>query len=192
MKEEAACKSAHKHMAQWKYKSEKFQQKESLIERYLEARKFLSELGSSKRQALEAKVLTYIVGTLLELWAQRCSSHRKKDSIHIVALIWNAILQIATLKRGVTEEIAKSIKKTIRSLKLPAIDIASQGNEQLSFRFPSLSDTDGSLDIGLSPVEFQLMHAGPYFDRSMGSQADPRVPDFEPLNLMGGNPRFWI
>ncbi|PLN77281.1 hypothetical protein BDW42DRAFT_198545 [Aspergillus taichungensis] len=155
LKEEAACKSAHKHIAQWKYKSEEFQQKESLMERYVEARKFLSELSSSKRQALEAEVLTYTVGTLLELWTQRCGSYKKKDSIHIVALIWNAILQIAKF-------------------------IKSQGNEKLSFRFPSLSDKDGNLAIELSPVEFQLMHAGPYFDRSMGSQADPRVPDFEP------------
>ncbi|PKY03050.1 P-loop containing nucleoside triphosphate hydrolase protein [Aspergillus campestris IBT 28561] len=179
-KAEAARKSVHKHMAQWKYKSSEFQQKESLMERYLEARKFLNGLDSSKRQVLEAEVLTYTVATLLEIWARRCSSHRRNDSTHIVALIWNAILRIAKLKKGVTEEIAKSIRKTIESLKLPVIDIASQGNEKLSFRFPSLSDMGGNLAIELSPVEFQLMHAGPYFDRSMGSRVDPRVPDFEP------------
>lgn len=36
------------------------------------------------------------------------------------------------------------------------------------------------LDIGTSSLEFQLVQAGPYLDRSMGSAPDPRVPDFEP------------
>jgi superfamily II RNA helicase len=32
----------------------------------------------------------------------------------------------------------------------------------------------------MSATDFQLIHAGPYFDRDMGSAPDERVRDFEP------------
>jgi superfamily II RNA helicase len=37
-----------------------------------------------------------------------------------------------------------------------------------------------TIKIALSPAEFQLLEAGPYLDRSMGSAPDSRVQDFEP------------
>jgi ATP-dependent RNA helicase DDX60 len=36
------------------------------------------------------------------------------------------------------------------------------------------------LNIRMSPLEFQLIHAGPFMDRNMDSAPDPRTPDFEP------------
>ncbi|EDN04396.1 predicted protein [Histoplasma mississippiense (nom. inval.)] len=83
---------------------------------------------------------------------------------------------------SITSEIL--ILETVKALRLPQVELGVQFSLKLSqaaVRFPLLEDAkNGVLDIGLSPTEFQLSHAAPFFDRNMYSAREPLVHDFEP------------
>lgn len=57
--------------------------------------------------------------------------------------------------------------------------IPSPRTTELSFQFSDVRSRKECLDTQLSPLEFQPTHAGPFFDRNMGSETDPWVHDFE-------------
>jgi superfamily II RNA helicase len=60
------------------------------------------------------------------------------------------------------------------------MDVCVQEERKLCFEFVSLDSKHSTMQVGISPLEFQLIHGGPYMDRNMGSAPDPRVYDFEP------------
>ncbi|KAL4898860.1 hypothetical protein BDW74DRAFT_184329 [Aspergillus multicolor] len=130
--------------------------------------------------SLQAEISAYMVSVLASAWMQDGDPHKLAGSIQIVALIWGTIQRIANLKNGVTDDITKHVDGTARVLKLPQIDLQFQKHRKLSFDFVRLDRTPGNIGVTLSPTEFQLVHAGPYLDRSMGSTPDSRVHDFEP------------
>ncbi|KAH8433897.1 putative DEAD/DEAH box helicase [Aspergillus melleus] len=163
----------------WKNMLGTFQKEPNHIKRYMQVSQYLKGLTKERRELIEPEVLLYIIDTLIHIWLDECNSNRKADSLHIPALIWHTILQIQN-KRGVTESIAKCVNNTIKTLEFPAISVPSEGKRPLSFSFISLSASKTNLSIELSPIDFQLTHAGPYLSRSMGSAPDPRVHDFEP------------
>ncbi|PWY93852.1 DEAD/DEAH box helicase [Aspergillus sclerotioniger CBS 115572] len=164
----------------WGNKCQGFEKETSLTRRYLKAREYLVSLEKEKRYLVEVEVLTYQVSTLVQLWKKKCASNEQEKSLSIVALIWYAILQISKAKQGITDEVGRRIQDTINVFNLPAIDISPNSAGRLSFEFTSLASPKVKLETGLSPVEFQLIHAGPYFDRNMDSAPDARVHDFEP------------
>ncbi|KAL2829195.1 hypothetical protein BDW59DRAFT_178546 [Aspergillus cavernicola] len=170
----------NKHLAAWNINVASFDKVTDHVTRYVQVKDHLSSLSAERRIGLEAEILAYIVSTLVNAWKGKCDTCHRDSSIQIVALIWHTIQQIARLKHGVTQEIAECIQSTVRALKLPAIDLPYQDKRQMSFAFAHFAITQGDISIALSPTEFQLIHAGPYLDRSMGSAPDPRVHDFEP------------
>ncbi|KAL4973435.1 hypothetical protein BDW66DRAFT_168658 [Aspergillus desertorum] len=138
------------------------QQNAKQVEQYVKVKQHLSNMPAEKRSVLQAEVLTYMLSTL------------------IVALIWQTIQQIANLKQRVTEDIVGHIRNTVQTMNLPYIDVQVQETRKLSFCFVQFDVTKGDVGVALSPTEFQLVHAGPYLDRSMGSAPDPGVHDSEP------------
>ncbi|RDW76742.1 putative DEAD/DEAH box helicase [Aspergillus mulundensis] len=169
-----------KHVATWSINVESFEKMPDLVTRYVKVKGYLANLPAEKRSALQAEILAYMVSILANAWVKELDSHQLHVSIQLAALIWQIIQQIASLKKGITEDIAKHIHGTVQALKLPQIDLQFQEERKLSFNFVRLDKTIGDFGITLSPTEFQLVHAGPYLDRSMGSAPDPRVHDFEP------------
>ncbi|PWY75483.1 DEAD/DEAH box helicase [Aspergillus heteromorphus CBS 117.55] len=176
---EKQAQTLNKQLKAWESKCRTFEQDSNLVQRYVSAREYLSSLRDEKRSLVEAEILTYLVSTLVRLWKQKCASKERGQSMSVVALIWHLILRISKVKQGITEDIAICIRRTTRALNLPAVDLSPDGTGALSFEFAPLKAGEQSLEIGLSPVEFQLVHAGPYFDRNMDSAPDSRV-DFEP------------
>ncbi|KAI9039192.1 putative DEAD/DEAH box helicase [Aspergillus affinis] len=163
----------------WKNMVNTFQNEANHIKRYIQVNQYLKGLLNDRREVVEPEILVYLMDILIRLWLDECKSNRKANSLHIAALIWHTILQIQK-KQVVTENIAKCVNDTIRTLNLPAISVPCEGKRPLSFSFVSLSSSKTNLSIEFSPIDFQLTHAGPYLDRSMGSAPDPRVHDFEP------------
>ena len=142
---------------------------------YKATERFLLGLPGDKRTAVEPEVLCYMLHTLLLLW----KSQIKARPLHIAALAWHTIKRTQKLKAGVSINIEKRVKDTIAALGLPPVELNVRDKRQISFDF-TIQLKQADLSIGLSHLEFQLAHAGPYLDRSMGSAPDPRVSGFEP------------
>ncbi|KAL4939941.1 hypothetical protein BDV06DRAFT_213885 [Aspergillus oleicola] len=176
-KQEQAVKS---HFAAWRRMVLDFEKELDYCTRYTKVQQYFSALSTDKRSAIRLEVLAYLTSTLVLAWKERCDTERREHSMHIVALIWHTVQEIAKAKHGLTRQIAECMEATVKVLNLPRLDIPRGENRDLSFNFAILNINMANTYIGLSPTEFQLVHAGPYMDRSMGSAADPRVHDFEP------------
>ena len=98
----------------------------------------------------------------------------------IAARIWHHIIRLAEMT-GLTMSIVSKIKLTIKILGLPKVTISTppSSDRPLCFQFSLDQDTRDDLSIAMDPKVFQLLHCGPYFDRSMDSAPDDRV-SFDP------------
>ncbi|KKK19142.1 hypothetical protein ARAM_001410 [Aspergillus rambellii] len=172
---------AEKQISNWKAMvGTQFDREKNYCLRYSKVKQYLLSLSEEKRRAAEVEILAYMVSTLALLWKEKCITDHRSSSLSVVALMWHTIQQIAKARCGITEEIAVCIRDIIRDLQLPELELLPQEKRGLSFQFASLRGKQPSISLGMPPVEFQLIHAGPYLDRNMGSAPDPRVRDFEP------------
>ncbi|KAL4787969.1 hypothetical protein BJX76DRAFT_368295 [Aspergillus varians] len=170
----------NKHFSALKVMTENFEMERDYSTRYIKVKQYLEGLPPDKRNTVEVEVLAYMTSTLVLVWKERCKTRPGESPMPVVALIWHTIQQIARAKHGVTHEIAECIQNTISALKLPSLELPRHEKRRMSFNFAILHIGTANVDVGLSPTDFQLIHAGPYMDRSMGSAPDPRVHDFEP------------
>ncbi|KAH7079592.1 hypothetical protein FB567DRAFT_631384 [Paraphoma chrysanthemicola] len=165
----------------WGVFCEGLEKQTDLASRYNKARQYLVGLNSEvKRKTLEPEVRLYMLDVLLEMWIINCRKADKDDSIYIAALIFDTVRSFCNLPT-VTKTIHACLKDTVEQLQLPPLQIpTAQGDRKLPFQFALNQDiTFPDLAVKLSPEHFQLLHCGPYFDRTMDSAPDPRVP-FEP------------
>ncbi|KAL4968332.1 putative DEAD/DEAH box helicase [Aspergillus stella-maris] len=168
------------HFASWRRMVIDFEKEVDFSLRYTKVQGYFSALRPEKRSAIQVEVLAYLTYTLILLWKERCNNGHRGTSMHIAALIWKCVQEIAKSKHGLTRQIVECMKTTAEVLILPRLDMQHTESRELSFKFAVLNINIGTAAISLSPTEFQLIHAGPYIDRSMGSAADSRVHDFEP------------
>lgn len=165
----------------WGVYCEGLEKQTDLASRYNKARQYLVGLNSEvKRKTLEPEVRLYMLDVLLEMWINNCRKADKDDGIYIAALIFDTVRSFCNLP-AVTKTISSCLKDTVEKLKLPPLQIpAAEGDRKLPFQFVLNQDIPfPDLALKLSPEHFQLLHCGPYFDRTMDSAPDPRVP-FEP------------
>ena len=154
-----------------------------LATRFMKVNEYLAGLSNDKRVLVQSETLTYSLSILVAIWRSKCAAGKRNGLLHIVALIWDTVCRISKLKDGVTQGIAASVAKTVEGLRLPAVelDVRSSRKSELLPQFVDLAS--GQMQgrgPGLLPIEFQLVHVGPFFDRNMDSAPDPRVHDFEP------------
>lgn len=176
--------SIDKQLQAWRSVKTDFDEKDDLATRYEKVKKYFAERPSDSSASLKAEILTYLLSILVEFWMTRCEVHEKDQSLHVVGLIWDMVCRISKMKEGVNSEIARYIIEIVKALRLPEVKLDIQTHRKtlrksVQFTLPKLLK-EGGLDIGLPATEFQLLHAGPFFDRNMGSAPDPRVRDFEP------------
>ncbi|KIW83228.1 hypothetical protein Z517_02473 [Fonsecaea pedrosoi CBS 271.37] len=153
----------------------------NLTSRFLKAKNHLSSLAGNKREAVEADVSVYMLSILIEMWTLRCANEERANAMPIMGLIWNQILQIKKLEHGITMKMATYVANTIQALGLPALGpLQVQEKNSTGSTTVLFEPKRDAVGIQLSPLEFQLVHAGPFFDRDMGSAPDRRVHDFEP------------
>lgn len=178
---EGRDKSITKQIEAWNMKKAGFDREPNPASRFLMVKNYLDSLAKNKRAIVEAEVSTYLLSILVEIWITKCTTDERVHAMPIIVLIWNLILQIAKLNQGITAEIATCVANTVSALHIPALEpLPVQGKRSLSFQFVDFGSRKANLHIQLSPLEFQLVHAGPFLDRNMGSAPDSRVHDFEP------------
>lgn len=151
-----------------------------LPSRYNKARQYLANLNSAaKRQTLGPEVRMYMLNVLLEMWIRFCRDGNKEKGVYVAALLFDTARTLCSFP-SVSGTIARCLKATVERLHLPTLDIPpEQGDRKLPFKFVLDETMASDLTLTLSPEEFQLLHCGPYFDRTIDSAPDPRVA-FEP------------
>lgn len=169
-----------KHLNVWKRKVTDFEREHDYSARYIRAKQYLADLPPDKRKTFGIEVQAYMLSTLVLVWKERCRAALREASMPIMALIWSTIQQIAKAKDGITHQIADCIQATIKTFKLPRLEVPRHEKRKMSFNFAVLDISTVKLDISLPSMEFQLLHGGPYMDRSMGSAPDSRIQHFEP------------
>ncbi|EMD67323.1 hypothetical protein COCSADRAFT_110960 [Bipolaris sorokiniana ND90Pr] len=163
----------------WTVSCAGFEKQVDLASRYNKARQYLADRSEAQRQVIGADVRIYMLNVLLEMWVRYCRDNAKDKGLYVAALLFDTARTLCN-HETVTKSIAMCLKAAIERLKLPKLQVPSaQGDRKLPFKF-ALEDTLVSdLALTLSPEEFQLLHCGPYFDRTIDSAPDSRVP-FEP------------
>lgn len=171
-----------KQIQAWTNVKANYDKDSDLAKRYTKVNQYLVTLPKDKRAMVQGEVLTYMLNILVETWIAKCTAGEREKALHVAARIWEMASRISKLKDGVTPDIITCVTKTVKALRLPPLEFASepQRTSKLSFQFVDFETVSNNVDTGLSPTEFQLVHAGPYFDRNMGSAPDSRVNDFEP------------
>lgn len=151
--------------------------------RYEKAKQYLATLNTElKRNALEAEVRLCMLNALISVWISACRNgdKAKVKDIDIAALIYDTLGTFSRLRRPITKTIAICLDRTFSELSLPKLPIpAPEGDRTLAFKFLLMDVSGLSLSLPTGAKQFQLLNCGPYFDRSMDSAPDPRVP-FEP------------
>jgi hypothetical protein len=152
-----------------------------MVGKYQKTKQYLLTLNTDlKRETLEAEVRLYMLNVLLTMWVGQCRGDGKENGLHLAALIFDTIGSFSKLRVPITKTITDCLDTSIKLLGLPKLgDISPEGDRALSFTFILKSPPAVDLSIPLSPKQFQLLHCGPYFERSIDSAPDPRTP-FEP------------
>ena len=173
--------ATEKLVQSWRTSCKLFESEAVPSVRYQRAKQYLSSLNTeTKRTILAAEVELFMLNVLLSMWISFCRDNKKQEGLDIAALIWNTVVRISKMDAGTTKAIALNVELTIKNLGLPQLVIAKPENDRrLAFEMILTASTNLDLSVPLSPQQFQLLHCGPYFDRSIDSAPDDRVP-FEP------------
>jgi superfamily II RNA helicase len=149
-----------------------------LPSRYIKTKDYFASLPKDKREILGAEVQLFSLSTLVEI-AIQSGKTTGEDQSGVVAFIWHTARNLV-LCDNMTKTICEKIKLTVDSFGLPPVDIPKPTQDKaLPFRFALPLQNADEVKNKLSGKAFQLLHCGPFLDRSMDAAPDSRV-DFQP------------
>ncbi|KAJ5927797.1 hypothetical protein N7466_006753 [Penicillium verhagenii] len=176
--QQKAVEAERKQRAKWVSKLETMAKgPQDPMSRFYIADEYLSSLSKDSRIVLEAQVLVY----MLDASVQAITGHENtKGGKHITTThIWGVLTRLMKLKRGISADMVEYVDHVCQRLELPAVRLQAQTSQTLCFK-PSVIRQQPNGAIGMSGIDFQLMHGGPFMERSIGSLPDPRTPTFDP------------
>ncbi|KAK4988926.1 hypothetical protein LTR66_007187 [Elasticomyces elasticus] len=163
----------------WHVACKNLEAEKDLPARYNLAKEYLASLQKSKREVVGAEVELYILGILISRWISICRAKEQRERSGLAALIWHTARNLLG-SAGVTNTIATKVELTFRLLNLPPVPVeVPTYDRDLTFRFQLPMAAPEALAISLTSKDFQLLHCGPYLDRSIDSAPDHRV-EFDP------------
>ncbi|KAF3097586.1 hypothetical protein TWF569_011327 [Orbilia oligospora] len=144
----------------------------------------LGKISEFQRVKLKGESSTYVyletrlyrMKVLLELWGNACSISTREKETHknLAALIFDEARHILT-SPALTKAVSIMVKKVWAEMGFGGpVTTSPTGTDKLSTTLENIRVKPG-MQIGVSPIEFQLTHSGPYMDRSFGSASDSRV-----------------
>lgn len=170
-----AGSESDKAFASWQTIMKGFNEITNDQQRYLRAKTYLAGLDA-KFALITPDVLLFELQCLLSWWAQYCQMG-KASGYHVVALIWTVVRSFPSAYT--TKEIAGHVEKICNLIGIPTAAHDIKGfaapDRKLTFTFKYPNVKAPTLRIELSETEFQLLHCGPYMDRSTDGKADARV-----------------
>jgi hypothetical protein len=149
--------------------------------RYKKAKDYLLTVRREWRDVIEAEVRLYMVSSLVQYWVDACRRKEQDRRVEVLPLIWDTATSVLR-SSGLTKTILSNVELTVKTLQLPPVpetsDVASLPDRKLVFQFALPTRAD-SMAVKEDSKEFQLMHCGPYLERSFDSKPDNRV-EFQP------------
>lgn len=167
---------AEKAVDLWIAMCKTLEKEDDLWSKYEKASRYLSGLSPAVSEALKAEIKLYILDNLARYWIQ----NSKTASEELSALIWDTAKQIKQDPR-LTKTIESNVDRIIRTFNLPPL-IRAEAELYTDRELPFSCVVPTQLTeaaTNLSAQDFQLMHAGPYLERSLDGAPDDRV-DFQP------------
>lgn len=149
------------------------------LSRYRKAQVYMGNQSSTWKETMGAECELYMVNCLVLCWKEACHKQLQAQSLHIPALIWSHVRSISQ-SSNLSKAIVSAIVSVSESLRLPGVtqSLQSTTERRLAFSFEPLNKSS-ELSVNLAPKLFQLLHCGPYLDRSFDSRPDSRV-SFQP------------
>ena len=168
-----------KQREKWKRKLETIPESASPVTRFTAVEEYLSTLTKDSRIVLEPEILAYLLDQLVQvISAERKDEQGSKHTL-VATQIWGIVTRLMKIKQSISFGISRHVENLCHLLGLPSVQLPAQCDEPLSFKpWTMLKKQD--INIGMNAVDFQLLHGGPFMERSMDSLPDPRTPDFEP------------
>jgi superfamily II RNA helicase len=149
--------------------------------RYKKAKDYLLTVRREWREVIEAEVRLYMVSSLVQYWVDACRRKEQDRRVEVLPLIWDTATAVLR-SDGLTKTILSNVELTVKTLQLPPVPETSNADSlpdrKLVFQFALPAKAD-SMAVSSEPKEFQLMHCGPYLERSFDSKPDNRV-EFQP------------
>jgi hypothetical protein len=149
--------------------------------RYKKAKDYLLTVRREWREVIEAEVRLYMVSSLVQYWVDACRRKEQDRRVEVLPLIWDTATAVLR-SDGLTKTILSNVELTVKTLQLPPVPETSGADSlpdrKLVFQFALPAKAD-SMAVSSEPKEFQLMHCGPYLERSFDSKPDNRV-EFQP------------
>lgn len=176
-----AMEVTQKQRQKWKNMyNDEFALIDDLVTRFTRLNGYLTSLPKDSRQVLEPEILTCMIDTLLRLiFAERTNVQSKKHML-IVTRIWEIVTSLVKIKQGISSDIVTHVSTVCQVLGLPDAPLHADIEQKLSFPSFKIPKAAPSMSIEMSPVQFQLLHGGPFMERSIDSLPDSRTPDFAP------------
>ncbi|KAK6440119.1 hypothetical protein LTR95_003663 [Oleoguttula sp. CCFEE 5521] len=149
--------------------------------RFRKAKDYLATVRKEWKEVVEAEVRLYMLHCLVQFWLEACRQKEQQRRIELVALIWD-VARAVMKSDGLTKTIVSCVDMTSKALNLPPMPPApvmdGLPDRKLAFKF-ALPTKVESTAIQESATDFQLLHCGPYLERSFDSAPDSRV-EFNP------------
>ncbi|CAI7648061.1 unnamed protein product [Penicillium glandicola] len=176
-----AMEVTQKQRQKWKnVYNDEFALIDDLVTRFTRLNGYLTSLPKDSRQVLEPEILTCMIDTLLRLLFVERTNVQSKKYMLVVTRIWEIVTSLVKIKQGISSDIVAYVSMVCQILGLPAAQLHADSEQQLSFPSFKIPKSAPSMSIEMSPVDFQLLHGGPFMERSIDSLPDSRTPDFAP------------
>ncbi|KAG9625371.1 P-loop containing nucleoside triphosphate hydrolase protein, partial [Aureobasidium melanogenum] len=155
-----------KVMQAWHIILKSLSAEKDLPSRYIKTKDYFTSLPKDKREVLGAEVQLFSLSTLVEIAIQSGKTN-DQDPNGIVAFIWHTARNLVQCD-NVTKTICEKIKLTVDTFGLPPVDIPKPTQDKsLPFRFALPLQSAELVKNKLPSKAFQLLHCGPFLDRSM-------------------------
>lgn len=151
----------------------------NLVGKYTKAQTYLTNLPSDTKIVVGAEVEFYLANCLVQHWIGLCQAGKGVQQLHVAAMIWNHTRQVLSYF-SLPKSILKATKDILTVMELPKLRQPPEapGDRVIPFTL-ALPKLGVDLSIGMPPMDFQLLHCGPYLERSFNPEPDERV-DFQP------------
>ncbi|KAI5919768.1 hypothetical protein F4810DRAFT_714118 [Camillea tinctor] len=174
-KDEAKATTA---LANWKVRSQEFNNEPDAIKRYHKATKLLDSLKENTA-GVKAEISLYICDIIYKAWAFSLDPSKNIQAMEMAGLLFNHGLETCKMA-GLTREMSGALQAIGAALKISILAGDNHGLISRPLCFPLRIGYDVTpIKISGKPNDFQLQYCGPYLERSFDSQKDHRVP-FDP------------
>ncbi|KAG0641019.1 hypothetical protein HOY80DRAFT_902973 [Tuber brumale] len=131
---------------------------------------------------IEAEARLYKIQLLQRIWVGYCRRREQEHGYAAASALFNEA-RLVLFSGGMTRKVHQILNNIFEAFgipKPPSDPLASLPDRKILFAKVWDGKCEGfDVKLGMTSEEFQLLHCGPWMDRNMDSQSDPRVP-FKP------------